>query len=754
VRSVIKIMGALENSSNSRLMDYTLRIHFYKDKGHVKGDLILRNASKNYKNHIGFLSAQIIVPTSLGAAKSVNFSRKNDAVSSLLPSGGNAYMFQGENSSFNIVDVNNCYPWSLPAPGTCVGNTFTYDSNYQGLGINVDNIQLNSPGNRSDWSKGWASLNDDNNRGVTVAMKFFSANWPAGFDLNDSGEIGIELFSKHNGDTQLKLVFGSHEGREILWDFHASVVNNDSKLYALQYPLFARASLDQYVSSNAMFGQDEFVNQSEEQTFFSQVGVRSAPSFSNPAFTQYIREWYWPTTGGGNQTDIALNHMMDYLRTGNAGSYVMAEQRSIFDSNVAVPHSDDFVTDSITLGTDPLPSQKSLNGGFVDFEHANMNVVLFHYFLSGNEELKNSYLDYGEYLNRTQASGYFSANPLSTYPRAWYRRLRNMAMVYEFSKDVNMINSSLMLTVENAIVGLLDSRDVPGQNNYSQNSTIGRNLERGYVFLDKTLCITPGITNNSCSVTNYGRGFHSFFHGMIGFEAFWQIRRIFQDTDYSFPRMQEFEDFLTGFSQFFYKEYITPNGNSYSWEYDYPLDVPHDTFGLSPYPTSRAALWAYQNTDDITMLNKGAAIVEGLGGSFSPSELQDQALMWSYLNKSLVPTWKFLDKVIVDNGGGSYTLSWNVPVGAQKFQIKYSNKEIVEWLGYDKITGVYQFSPSSYTPFFAANNISNNPTPAAEGSIQSITLTGLPLNQNFSVKYLSDIPDTTPPIAPSGLSVL
>jgi hypothetical protein len=104
---------------------------------------------------------------------------------------------------------------------------------------------------------------------------------------------------------------------------------------------------------------------------------------------------------------------------------------------------------------------------------------------------------------------------------------------------------------------------------------------------------------------------------------------------------------------------------------------------------------------------------------------------------------------VVDNGGGSYTVSWVVPSGAQSYRIKWAAKRIVDWIGYDAVNGVFTGDPSSTIAWFAANNVPSLPAPAAAGTLQSITIstgtTGLTA-QNFSIKAYTTgavLPTTT-----------
>jgi hypothetical protein len=93
-----------------------------------------------------------------------------------------------------------------------------------------------------------------------------------------------------------------------------------------------------------------------------------------------------------------------------------------------------------------------------------------------------------------------------------------------------------------------------------------------------------------------------------------------------------------------------------------------------------------------------------------------------------------------DNGGGSYTISWTVPVGTQSYRIKWGTKRIVDWIGFDPAANRWIGDPATTMNWFAANTVAT-PSPAAGGSVQTMTVstgtTGLTA-ANFSVKaYVS-----------------
>jgi hypothetical protein len=92
---------------------------------------------------------------------------------------------------------------------------------------------------------------------------------------------------------------------------------------------------------------------------------------------------------------------------------------------------------------------------------------------------------------------------------------------------------------------------------------------------------------------------------------------------------------------------------------------------------------------------------------------------------------------VTDLGGGSYRLSWTVPTGALSYKIKWGLKPVVDWIGFDAGTNSWIGNPNTTMNWFAAENVSNEPAPAAAGTTQTFTFTGLPAKLtklNFSVK--------------------
>ncbi|MBI2609940.1 fibronectin type III domain-containing protein [Candidatus Giovannonibacteria bacterium] len=742
VKTVIKAAGSFKDLNGTRLAGYTLRMTFYKGDASVKTLFAITNSDVASRAHTNFNSVEAVVPINIGVTKIAEYATKVGSTSGNISSGETSYLFQGYSLDKLDASGRDCFNWKPPVPGTCDSNfTYQYDQSKAGLEIKIGQNTANVLGNQSDWTGGWGELRDSSGKGVSMAYRWMSSYWPSGFEMKGDGSTSIEIFSKRNTKKGLTLVFGKHEAREIIWDFHSAAGNNQKTLYKLQYPLIAQAPFSHYQNTKAIFGQDEFVTPAEQTKFFTDMGKSTwAPNLGNLSMYRIYRSIGWGTGGGGNQTDFPLNDLQDFLRTGNPGFYLLGEQRTLFN-NTAFVRTDN---GGVPSGFDPEPSwSSSINGSFIDMEHAHVLSTPFYYLLTGNEWIKEGFLDYGDYLEYTETGWKYYAMPTNPWNRSWDRKLRNMALLYEFSCQTGNCNTKYRDYLTNWMDYYLSSRDNP-----SNKYVHGRNIERGYRYWAYPWAEDIGL-----------RPVQALTDVQIHFEAMYQALRVMEDTAVTYLRQEELEDYLTGLSQFIFNEYYDEiNGGDaleeFGFMYGYPLDSASTINGgnywltLAPYDASRPAFWGYQKTGDASMLTKANkliwAITEYATGR-SPSELQDQALMYTHFNPPA--TWKPLSVSAANNGGGSYTLSWNVPAGTTKYQIKYSPKPIVEWLGFNKVTRTYQYDPAQYTAFFAATNISNEPAPLSSGT-QTFTLSGLSCGSNcyFAAKYYDgEVGSVTPP---------
>lgn len=746
VRAVVKATGSLKSAGAVRLMDYTLRLHFFKGKSQVKTQLVLRNAYVDAKQDIKFKSVSLNIPTALTGTKTVSFARASDVVSDDLGSSETAYLYQGWNShTATALTTVTCYYWIPPIPGTCDGaGAFSKNASYYGLDIKSGATVLNTVGTSTDYSRGYADISDSVGKGVSVASQWLESNWGSGIEFTDAGVVTVEPYSKNNGNIDVTMLFAKYETRAYMLNFHTAANSGQAELYALQYPLVARASLDHYAAAGAFFGQTELADTAEEIALFNDYN-ETQPTFSNPAFSPIYKEWQWSKPGSDNQINFPLADLVDFVRTGYGGYYLKGWQRTDFNLDTASYKSDGFegFGSNETISPSYLTVGNSQRG-IADAEHAHFSSSPIWYYMSGDENTKDRYLETGEWVQRNNDLGYYAV-PGTQFFRAWSLQIKNIAQSYEFTCQTDSCNSTLYNTLATATNYILDSRENP-----SSVSTYGRSMERGYTYWET-------ITNiKDCSGVNRTgvRAIHSLYIAPIHFESMYNVYRVLSDTAYT--RKLDLHDYLTGLAQFLLDDYITiTDENSYfygtpldftrAFEYNMLLDesiaecsAPYTQPYYRTYNIGRAANWIYKQTGDASYITAGEILLWESTQEGTPRETADlsgQSILFMRKNYKDTPVWKYLPITSVDNGGGSYTLSWTVPVGASGYQIKYSNKQIIDSLGFDKVTRTYQYPPSTYTPYFAANNIANNPEPATPGETQEVTVTGLGTGVSFAVKY-------------------
>ena len=216
------------------------------------------------------------------------------------------------------------------------------------------------------------------------------------------------------------------------------------------------------------------------------------------------------------------------------------------------------------------------------------------------------------------------------------------------------------------------------------------------------------------------------------FEALYQVHRILVTHDPTQVRIADLEECMGGMAQFFFKDYFYENAERGKyWDYNFFLDRPWSPEGreMVQYPADRAALFGYvYDGGDEDYLKKGydafvAYQVYALGKSYPYwTEAQAQALMYAHQVTPPDRVWSRVKPSVQDHGNHRYTLTWTTPPGAEKYRIKFSNKPIVDRLGFDKTDQSWQYDPDHYTPRYYATLYGGDVLPRADGSTHSITI--------------------------------
>jgi len=705
VRTVVKITGAFTDFESNELMWYTVRMHFYKDKSYVKTFVTMKNANPiEIKRDVyskNFNSMEVSVPVNLNGDNSFVFSTsKGDFQGNFTDGSDNAYLFQSYSGG----------PGSGMPNDDCHGLTCMFKFVDQGLFVKHNDVALNELGDNSDWTNGWTEINDSTGKGVTIAMQWMFGYWPAGFDLYGDGRTSVEFFSKNaqysNTDP---LIFGysRHETRTLMFDFHTSPVDNNMVIKRIEAPLTARNQFSQYRDTKVLYGQEKIISIAEEDQWKSLYKIDSINYCDkNKGVNVWRRYWY----EGCKQVDYEYKNIVNFLRTGCGILFLDAEQKTNFNADYGITHTDDWTRAELSSKDKywHTKSKGTFQYGNFDSLHNHWLGMPIYYWITGDERIKEALYDYGEgYGDKAQDYG------LVQDMRRLGRNIRTRAYLYEFTN-----NSVTGEGLKKSIDSLLDSRDIEGNWNPG-----GRNLDRGYLWQAHTTQHSPN------------RQISDFYITQIYSDAIWCSYWILKNhPELNYERVEELEDFQLGLAQFIFNELFFDDEHGFGYFYDYWLDEPNyigspnqpdnehwAEYGRLRRDSSRTMAFGYEQTGDEAYLTAGERIIGA--GAGADTDMQRFHLMYDRLYKDNISVWQYLNNFNTqNNGNNNYTLTWTVPEGASDLKIKYSDKPIVDWLGFDQMTREYKYSPDDYIAFFAATNIDNELAPLVAGTEQSVTI--------------------------------
>jgi hypothetical protein len=538
---------------------------------------------------------------------------------------------------------------------------------------------------------------------------------------------------------------------------------------AFQHNLIARAAPSYYNSTNAFFYP--IPSASEEDSFVAQFGVPGAPLDFAPRVWRYFD---WENAGGGNQEDHRGIALMKWLERGFTGAYVSAVHSFQHVEEEAFPHADfaggwrSRPATDLDNGTGGFgyPSMTSLNTDLfcdagVNFcgrlwnkdEHTHFYFMPDYHSMTGDETV-NDAIDiggpYDRYLNPNayKNSGHLSATRSVGIELMWEARLNRYLSAIGDSANaettMQIANATVQAQLYPALLtnGFGDSYQGVSQNRGIQ--FIGGNAQ-GLFFRRERLTTTfqasillEGINEylavacpswpsassssdcNKLADTAYGIaswGLNEAWMpssmspvggcgGAIGGLAY-SVHVDVRTTDTSVNRMCGWSDWF-----FFYTaSKYTGTTTQWSWL---------DKFEKYYLPGVVAHM-------------PSATFSSERGGIFQGAVL-DQILA--------PPAYTLVDVPVqvIERGHNSCLLSWTVPAGATSYRIKYSSRTIVDWLGFNPLNYTFALSPTTNQPWFSATDVANVPPPAAPGSTQTLTVTGLDPTQlwHFAMKaYVS-----------------
>lgn len=728
-RAVVVARGTHRSAAGARNLEFTARMHFYRGKSRVRLLYTLRNATLQQVANQPLASLELALRTTL-VAPTYRVATHAGESTGTLGAAQSLRLFLGENTFPNFRDYDftdfdgQGNEITTKWPTTIRGYTWT----------RTNPTQVVQSGARTQffdlaWARASTALG-----AVTFGTRFAAGWWPQGLAIDGDGTIRAGLLPPGN-DKAYYSRFAGHTTREVMVDFATGAPPSPrDDFFRFQYPLVAKAAdVDWYDRAGALW--EPLLDVEAEAAAYEARGWPFQGLLDRRPDFRIYRHYYWGTGGGDNQYDFTKIDLHNFLRRSAlyaGGHLLQAEQRIAYNTDLAIYHSDDFDASSPAApdfdelpNTEWVPIAKAIFEG----EHRHAYGISLLYFLSGDERLRESYEDWGDWLHHFQAEGF------NDYERGLAWNLYNLIDLYRATGDASHRDLAWQFVVDRIL-----PTAIPGV-------ASGTDWTRGFFASEWT-------TDNPDPIA--GRVVNSFIYGAMIPRSYAYLHDFGDLPPLDRDRVR---DLLEGASRFLADEhwYEYPNGQgaltvgNFGLPYAQSLDVPRDP------PDARlennwwggfkeawnAFYFGYLVTGDAELLRRGellqwAAAVNPEGWSFHQDWPDRQRLQRLLDQPDAFAVWRELPLQVADLGGGSFQLSWTVPERASAFWIKRSDRPIVPTLGFDRVTRLYDFPPASATPFFAAENLADEPSPLPAGATQSWQLSGLPAGTTFAARYLQE----------------
>jgi hypothetical protein len=779
VRAVVKADGAHKDASGNTYMRWTVRLYFYKGKSYVRANVSLRNADTTgtafntaYK---GFSSYELRLTPALGASRSFTFGNDTATPTTGSFSGSeNAYLYQAYTNRMEHSD------WSSSTASFITRSSGTYAQN--GYQVTQGATTLLRGAATSADSKMFGDLSDSTGEGILAGVYLGGEFWPKSVQFQNGGsEIRVGIWpdqSQYTGTCALTpcaspyyQAWPQHSIHDVYLNFHNTALGSaQNEFLKQQFYLVGRANVDYYNTTNAMF--NSLINPSEEDAYYRAQGLVCCIADFTPNVFRY---YAWPNTGGSNQADFALAYMRNYLERGYTGRYMWAVNRYRFDAEQAFPRSDGFNwrSSGSTLDSWGFPTAGSTNSGnanraWVDQEHAHWYGMVDYYYVSGDETIHDAINDgpKDRFLNTTA-----SLNTGNLWnERAIGNELIALARMYLLAKGSNDADAPGFLTVADKVLATQVFPDIPTPaapgtpDQGKQGTSMSRGIHYGCCGWDSFA--NPPATNGPGGAGT-GRQDKPFMTSIMvqGVYELAQARGTGWTSSTGADQYNHAIDYAYGMAHWALTEGYVDNGvcspaSTCGAVYEVFLDYTQNLSAQNgqetiwyPYYVQqvyKGDVGTWQRKLNIQLKQVDQA---NSGGSWDENAnyAVNQAI-FSALHPGTI-TQLDVPVTVVNNGGGSYTISWTVPAGVSKYRLKHFNgKQIVDDLGWNVASNTSTFSAASFNPFWSAPATRQQPTPGQSSITVTLDdLTGAALGasgENFALKawVTSGAPsDTTPP---------
>lgn len=792
LKATILLRGRLRLSDGATTaMGFSARLSFYKDQHFVRGRVSIENAFRDDLTRKALHNIQVRLPSVISTG-AFDVATKTGTVTGTLSGGQGVYLYHGQTTHKDAASVNiirapganaalyageNDYNWGmtgLTKPSNDLGYTI----------VQTPSTVLTAFGGSADYSRGFAELRSGTSAAVDVAMRDLDSFYPAGIELDATGNAAVQWFSPHNAKP-INFDWGVHETRDIVWDFTAGVGNPLLTHYRAQYPLMGRAPYEQYRVTGALLGRTHLVDLNEMQQYHANNIIAGHNQFASANAGEYsvsnyllpnqpiirFRSFTWGDGGRQTNNDQTFSKVLAYLQTGNGGFWwnaynIMglvidqAIHRSDREDRATWPSQLEQTIPGCASSSDPLSSDL-VNGCASQFEedmeHENTLGVVPMYYLTGDEFIREALIDHAEWFAADHPNPTGLCVPGT---RGDAQRLKWYALIWEMTAD-SWWKTKLDQFVANRVCATLPHPVVDESPEVFAHE--GESQDRGYVWRVQGNVPGPqGQRYMSIGPTSY-----------IPQEAEWEAIRVLPDSD---PNKERLQDQLVGQAYALLKEaYFDRSGSDCRGFGDeaggiysaISLDAPPPDDALRRHITEYNLLPALttglQLMGDPAFAYIGRRTVGAFGADLTCGNVLSIGQMYHVYDLWSAQEFIYLDNrassfgtvflnddsvtygglTVVENPAGTYTVRWTVPSGAQRYQIKYGPQPMVPNLNFDRMARTYQYDPTVYDNFWATNgqavtnqptNVTDEPAPATPGTVQTYVKSGLPSGLHWALR--------------------
>jgi hypothetical protein len=793
--AVVNAQADLNDGAGHVYMHVTVRMYFSQGSSKAKLTTILRNAdyganSSNFATaYKGIQGMEVRITPNLTGSLRYNIANHtaSPTTGTLNSTGGTdyAYIYQAESTLMKV-------------SGWCSNGTNAVCVPYTSLSgyAVVANGTAVQTGASAQYPTGWADISDAGGNGVEIGQYQFAGYGNKSLEFRGGGtDLRIGVWASENNTTSTSattankpyyIPYPQYSINDVYLNFHVGApASLASEFLKQQHYLVASAATSWYNTTNAFMYP--LLDPSEEDAFYSSVTSTASPAVSGYTFTDVgttspnspltaWRYYSWAASGASNQMEIHESRLLNFIRRGHTGGYLDAAHFYKMVGELAFPRADGFswtthsgsetnyfnypsVTYNSTNANRSLGMWNWLELGQ---EHAHWYGMPDYYWLSGDETVKDAILNGAKdhYLNTVSANNLINIGKV-TNARAAGTVLMGVARLHNFfALTGDTVTANALLARGNTLwtgqikpdlcangypAGCVANTLGPNGSNATGANQRGTSKVRGVSFQFGD----TSFNNSGCSTVPpvNARTYSTFMQGIMT-QGMWEFR---QEEGSSWSDYNTIFDTAYGVTQAMFGEMYQDNGGS-TWSgnglrYKSTLD----------FPSACGADFGVQNPDgywpayylQYQYLGQGSAgwfsrlkrDIQGVYGVCAGACMDE---MYQYTIANLIQANNHgnnyaLNTVPISgfasNGNGSYTITWNVPAGANSYRVKWGPQQIVDYIGFAPATSVFIGNPATTMNWFAATDATGIPAPS--GATQSLTIStgvnGLTAG-NFMVK--------------------